>query len=535
MTKLNFLFNSKTRLRRMLKGYSDLRKTDNLGFMRDLDNHLCEVKLNVIRENKPNYFFGSNVVNLELVVRQYLIQKFVGRRIHRSILFALGNRSKVVFPLPRVWQRKLIGSGLDIAVIRSSFMWVVFLYCYYGRNLVAVCRMVLQAVLAQFVLKKNILPYAYLADLSKGNLPQSSRSGKSYDICSWYARWGGRSSSVKAIRHNISGQATEAHQINVEGMNVPPYLVLVGWRRIGKLVAFCFIASLIAGFNLIRGRWWYGLLLFEAAKGRAVALTNREHLASEYLFHYSGNIYRPLWTYEAAKKGSRIVSYFYSISEQPKLASGYQSHKAFVGASSWPLFLVWDEYQKEWLLREVSNDPKIEVVNPIWFSDSPERLQIGEPAVAVFDFEFYRLTFHFPFSTNADYFAAFPDLPERFLGDVHQVLSEYGFKMVFKRKRVNGRQERKSYKKLLNNLSTLENVTFVSPEHSAFKIIDQSIGVISLPFTSTAQYLGEQRIPSIYYDPTGWIQRNDRAAHGVPIIQGVDELRAWAATTLPHR
>ena len=33
-------------------------------------------------------------------------------------------------------------------------------------------------------------------------------------------------------------------------------------------------------------------------------------------------------------------------------------------------------------------------------------------------------------------------------------------------------------------------------------------------------------VPSYYYDPSGIIQKGDRAAHGIPIISGVNELRS---------
>jgi polysaccharide biosynthesis PFTS motif protein len=50
-----------------------------------------------------------------------------------------------------------------------------------------------------------------------------------------------------------------------------------------------------------------------------------------------------------------------------------------------------------------------------------------------------------------------------------------------------------------------------------------------MPFTSTALLGREMGKPSIYYDPHGLVQKDDRAAHGIPIVTGPDELHAWIA------
>lgn len=44
-----------------------------------------------------------------------------------------------------------------------------------------------------------------------------------------------------------------------------------------------------------------------------------------------------------------------------------------------------------------------------------------------------------------------------------------------------------------------------------------------VPFTSSA-YEGKS---SLYFDPSGIIQKNDRAAHGIPILFNIDELHQW--------
>ena len=67
----------------------------------------------------------------------------------------------------------------------------------------------------------------------------------------------------------------------------------------------------------------------------------------------------------------------------------------------------------------------------------------------------------------------------------------------------------------------------VDPDTSAYKLIEQCSAAISMPFTSTALVARELGKPSCFYDPTGLIQRDDRAAHGIPIMIGRVELQTW--------
>ena len=66
----------------------------------------------------------------------------------------------------------------------------------------------------------------------------------------------------------------------------------------------------------------------------------------------------------------------------------------------------------------------------------------------------------------------------------------------------------------------------------AEQLIAQCEVVISMPFTSTALIGREMGKPSIYYFPNDLIQKDDRAAHGIPIIIGRVELYKWVSSAL---
>ena len=53
-----------------------------------------------------------------------------------------------------------------------------------------------------------------------------------------------------------------------------------------------------------------------------------------------------------------------------------------------------------------------------------------------------------------------------------------------------------------------------------------------MPFTSTALIAKEMGKPTAYYDPLGLLQKDDRAAHGIDILSGMDELEGWLSVVL---
>ena len=79
----------------------------------------------------------------------------------------------------------------------------------------------------------------------------------------------------------------------------------------------------------------------------------------------------------------------------------------------------------------------------------------------------------------------------------------------------------------MKKFEKMKNVILIDPKEPPLSLIENSIGTISLPFTSTALFRREEKFPSIYYDPTGWIDPTDKASHGIPIIQGKMVLSKW--------
>jgi polysaccharide biosynthesis PFTS motif protein len=518
------------KLRAYIRGFALLKNADQFRLIRRTAADLSCARFTAVERYTSKAVFGEGHLHAERITRQYLLQRHAGAALNKAILYSLARKSTgVVYPLPGVWQSVLIKHGIAVDRHKSSLAWSIQVFLYWGYGLMTVAK--LAAIALRESLQLNVATsyrYVYFEGLTPANLPQPGPDGRSHDICTWYSRLNERVTHLEAICHGVLGSKSMV----LDGLKVEyvgyPFHLLRGFGRVMRFAAWGIKAIAISAVDALRGRWWHALLLAEASKAKAVQLCDGRFLALEYLFHYSGTVYRPMWTYEAEKKGSRTFCYFYSTSAEVKLPEGYESQRYQWGAASWPNYLVWDDYQADVIRRDIDKDAAISVVGPIWFSTSSVDLpEFPEKSIAVFDIEPHRRSSHFGFSTLAEYAAKNPYLNIQFLQDIHVVFSEYGITMVFKKKREIGKRSVKMYKNLVQRLSESKDMVLVDPSISAIKVIERCKAVVSLPFTSTAIYMRDQGIPSIYYDPTGWIQKDDLGAHGIPILSGVNELREW--------
>lgn len=120
-----------------------------------------------------------------------------------------------------------------------------------------------------------------------------------------------------------------------------------------------------------------------------------------------------------------------------------------------------------------------------------------------------------------------PQVSIKFLEDIQAVLDEFGIDMAFKRKRDIGKLAHPVYRSAVELIETEPNVISISSSVSAARLIENSLAVISMPYTSTALIAANQGIPSVYYDSSAKVVRDDCAAHGIPVLIGRHELRSW--------
>jgi len=510
-----------------MRGYYALKKSSKIDLISSVKEALSEQDLKLSKKYFSSYLMGASYPFGEIVVRQYLLLRIGGLNLNQALLFSLGKRNgKVIYPLPKEWRVTITQHGFKVANIRSCLLWQLYIFGAWLYGIFQIFKIFLSSLISLINKPIKQKKYVYFSSLSSGNLPKGISGQKSYDIVSWYLQWKGKIKNIGAIHHSVSNVPTKLIG-DVDLVFQQDILPSISGLKVILSYAFWgVIASFIALLDCFRGRWWHALILNQAALSKQARCLQPVFLADEYLFHNSGWIYRPLWTYDLEKAGSVITFYFYSTNcESFKTREGYKPIPYGWKAMSWSRYLVWDKYQANFIRRSIGGKPNIVNVGPIWFQDANKNMPISKGLkIAVFDITPHRNSFYYTLGLAKEFYT--PYIVNKFLEDIVS-LTNRNNSILWKRKRDVGASAHPLYRALASQLAMLENVLLIDSEISAVKIIEQSDIVISMPFTSTAllgRFMGR---PTVYYDPKGITQKDDRAAHGIDIIIGRKELADW--------
>jgi len=515
------------RLRHAMRGHRHLRDTGRLASIEDVCAKLLRAPIDNTTPHFSALFFGPKTQHLELAAHQYIYLRLCLYKLAPKLLELIGNPDKKLsYPLPSAWQKILIEHGFSVNRFTCTLQWIGLLaaYCSFGA-IYTIRLLLIVAVSSLSGTYKNAKPFSHFENIDVVHTPRPAADGPSHDIMSWYLKWDGHATNVQSLSYRVRTYKAARRDKDVFALKTPalPILNIQSWLRIAAWAVF---AVPYAAVHIFTGRWWYALLLSEAAMARFVRHVPQKAVAQDYMMNISGWLYRPLWTYVAEDRGARILIYHYSTnSAKAKTADGYPPEHHTWNQTNWPLHLVWNTEHANFVRRAIPG-ANVQIVGSIWFSSSPEPLEIfPSPAIAVFDVQPFRPARYAMLADEFNYYTAETCLA--FLQDVARACDEAGFHMVWKRKRNIGAIAHPKYRKLADHLEESQNLSIAPATQSAIRVIESCNAVISLPFTSTA-LLGEGiGKPTCYYDPTGLLQKDDRSAHGITFIQGYDELAIW--------
>ncbi len=510
-----------------MRGYEILRKSQSLDLLINIKEELTNLPLEQPKKYSCKLIFGAGYPKAELITRQYLITRLMGIDFNKQVLIALCHRDrKLVYPIPKEWRIVIEKYGLRTLNLENRLYWFGYKLFFILFGLFNVASMLYHSITGLF--QKDLRDFtdtAYFHALSKHNLPNPN--GISQDIVSWYLSWPGKIKNLKSIWHTVRDS-------NVSLVSdIPIYHIQSPNTKLKSIIEFVnyFTWSIRAFFicmkDLFSSGFFNSIMFGEGANAASFNYGKLNGVNRDYLFHNSGWIYRPLWTYEAEKLGARILFYFYSTNcESFKLPEGYTNQTNSWEVMNWPKYLVWDKFQSDFVKRAVGVDSDIEIVGPIWFTaDNQEIPKLPLKNIAVFDIQPHRDSRYQLLGIEHEYYT--PKTMNSFLEDIYFTANNFQYSVVLKRKRNIGKLLNGKYLNILNKLEKRPNFYSIDPDISAFSLIQQCSIVISIPFTSTAIIAREQGKITAYYDPIGIIQKDDRAAHGIEVISGKIELEDW--------
>ncbi len=517
------------RIKKIMRGYSYLRNINQLDLITKIKDSISRVNFNDSFNSYSNIVFGKQTNNAFIIVNQYLFNRIGGLNFNSAILYYFGNsNSPIIYPLPLHWQKVLTDYNIKVDKFKSLILWYILVIFLFGYGILVFTKFFFRNV--QEIFKKSYIKHSdfvYFENLNLSNIPSDVNIINHKNIISWYYQFRTSQTDVFNICHNVSSAVDlTLSDCRIYSISNP----FIPFGSIKKILLFASYIHVLYIYNIIslfRGHWWNVIMFPEVVKSYHLRIQNANHIAKEYLFHNTNWLYRPLWTYEAEYRGSKIIFYFYSTNiESFKNKANTQIQANTWNLVSWNHFLVWDKYQKIFIERFVENIKIIEVVGNIFFSsDLSINYKINEKFIALFDVQPYRDSTYQRLGCDMEYYT--PLVCNTFLSDIKEIGDKFGLKLYLKRKREVFNIISSKYLNHLKLLNQNNNFNLVPPNIDATSIIEMSSAVISMPFTSTAIIARELGKPTIYYDPFGQVQKDDPAAHGIQIVSGKSELKAW--------
>ena len=520
---------NRAKLRHIMRGYRLLKQENKLYTIQQTKDDLAQFQF-FSKKNQPSkWMFGASIQHASIALNQYLYSRALSLYFNKALLYSIGKKRPICYPLPAPWRKILMQHGFKLNNFICSVQWGAFVALFFAAGAFNVLNIFWRSFVNIFSFNnKEKQSYAYFNKLTPANVPSHSLTPHS-TIIDWYLKWDGSNKTIKNIHHDVK----QPENIKLAGVVVKyaPFFKqsLDNVRAI--IWFFCwFIVALLLCLKDVLLLRWQNLFLFNqfvfAAKVRHMS---KHDIAKDYLFSLSNYVYRPIWTYEAENLGSRVIFYFYATNtEEFKQDAGYIKTTNGWQLANWSHVLVWDKYQQDFVKRAFYSYNQINTVGKINFVDSAQQKDLTfntTKTAAIFDVQPYRDSRFQILGAKSTYYDS--KVAIQFLADIYQVLDMYGITLVHKRKREIGNVLHPSYKRIIALFEKKPHYEGVEPSIVADDLIAQVDFVISMPFTSTALLAQYQNKPSIYYDPFGDVQKDDRAAHGVLIITGIDELKNW--------
>lgn len=516
------------KFRKISKGYRLLKDSNQLDFLDNLKIELTNTSLNSRINSSKLIKPHSEVVLLEVSVRQFILQRFIGINFNKEILLCLADKNKKFsYPLPAEWQNRVAENGIKVNKFVCSFLWTIQMFRLWLYAFYEAARQSINSLKLFSNSKKEINEtFVYFDSLAESNIPIISGNYE-YGILSWYLKHFD-SKRIAYLAHAVPTRNNIILNDKIKVKNIGcPILPPLTYTSLILFLGHSFFNLIRSFFLLILGKWWNVLLLRDSFYSKIINLNKGKGIAVHYLFHNSNWIYRPLWTYTAEKYNSQIYFYFYSTNiERFKKANKSNRIANSWDLISWSNFLVWDQYQADFIHKVSKHSVKIEIVGPISFVFSEvTHIEVPENTIAVFDVQPVRSVYYESLGLDQDFYV--PEITNIFLTDVFESVSSTQLHIAFKKKRNIGKLAHSKYVNELKRISKLFVFFNIDPSIPAELIIAKSKAVISMPFTSTALLGKAIGKPSVFYDPSGLVIKDDPAAHGIEVINNKTDLVEW--------
>ena len=500
----NFFLNTK-------KGYYKFIKLGKLSFLREVIAILHQT--NFI--NSKEKFHD---VEKSKILRQYFGQKLLYQRFIWIFFYFQNKKKKIIFPLPLEWSKILKERNIRVNIFLSYLSYLSFLFYQFLKGILFLLVIIIKYFI--FLTKKKTQNYHFNNSIIFYNISSKKINLKEtvkFNLHVWFKEKFSEKYNLVFIHQNNDQKFHEKnlYETNCEFKLFYPYLKFLDFLKNVFIFFLEFRKISLLPYNFILFEENIKLIFFKSLK--KVDL-------KKILIIWTSNIYKPLWIYELESNGTEVILFFNGFLNEIRLDKSLKlnhDHEGLINLT-WKNFYTWDEINSQFLKKKIDYKFNSIVKGPIYFTDNNNKLNLPNNSIAVFGYENHKQ--NIGINTISDYEYCNKDFLKIFYEDILELCKIKGFKLILKRKNELNHLEIKKNKKFFKKLSEDSHIIFVDPNISAFRVIEKTKLVISMPFTSTAKIGEFMNKPSIYYDPFSWIQKNDPSGSNIQLIQGKMDL-----------
>jgi polysaccharide biosynthesis PFTS motif protein len=467
---------------------------------------------------------ANNIKNVEIAIRQYLILILINKIDFNEKLLKSYKKSRkfIFYPLPSLWINKL-KDDFSLNKFLSLILFKTFILKFFLINILRIIKSLFYLFFYHFESNLAENKYVQFLDLEKNNLPFFNKSFSSKTILNWYIE---NNNNIRNIHVNVLINEYLYNDVFIQ-TSIKPELLVKNFSTKLSILFWVLYSSLFSLLNLFIGKWHDSLILYEAYLAKVYDEININLLAKEYLFSISVFSYRPLWTYVIENKGIKISMFSYASSFGGfKYKNNYPDIEYEYQITTWPNIYFFTKEYCDFITNTVQNKINIFCTDqPILFSDKNIEIPYFDKlkSITVFDITpceynvICKLLPEFPYRTYENAI--------QFLEDIYNLCIINDFTLVWKRKRNFSIIHSKKYIKFCIDFEKRKNVIVVDSDIAAYRLIEKSNIVITVPFSTPSLIAKHLKIKSFYYDPTMLLSKDDRAAQGVKFISGYNELK----------
>ena len=460
-----------------------------------------------------------------------LVKNLCGINFNRRFLSAKGNGHKLITPLPKKWQIE-ISKNIEVSKFWCSVLWKVFLLKQIYKGLIVYIKYLYHGLKGILLLNnKKFSQLIFFDNIPNIDSLNNQNIFNNDNIFSWYVRY--KDILNQEIKYNILCSGAFDKKIDKKNISISKAPIFpLPPNKIPNFILFLISGIYLilkALLDLMLGREIIPLFTDDLIKVCAIKYCNNNLQPNECYFNNSEPHYRPLWTYHLEEPNKKVFFFFYSTNNNSfKGLNGYKMQPNQWHILNWPNYLVADNFQSDFVLREIDSSATVRIVGIITISSgkkfNPKDKNIR---IAVFDVQPSLEGVYTAICPYELYYTSRNII--KFHEDILFVTNNLKIPVILKNKRsVSKNLIPKNYLRLINKIDQ-ENYQVIDVDYSAKSIMQNSNLTISIPFTSTNIIAKSHNLPSIYYDPVGVIQKDDRAAHGIKVVSGREELYKFIA------